>query len=466
MPMPKPTTGQTRQEFLAICMADETMLSEFPESDQRTAVCIRQYENPTDMKNALEAIAQLLSEMEDMEEKPMKMSSGQMVHFELDDEEFVGVIEDVNEDTEIYSIRLHEDGEATDVIMSVPFSAEIHDYDSYILSQKNETADLTPTEEMASEAERGLAWRKEFGRGGTAVGVARARDIANRKELSPDTIGRMVSFFARHEVDKQAEGFSEGEDGYPSAGRIAWALWGGDPGKAWAERKQEQMGDKSMSQPEGKEIEIDGGDKSRILASFKNLDMSEQDNVGIIEGYASTYGNVDLGGDVVEKGAYTQTLRHRKGMVPLLLDHNYTTSAVAGIGYLEDAEEGLKLRGEMPLDIPEVASAYRKIKFMMDRGMKMGLSIGYDTIKAMAGENGTRRLKELALHEVSITPFPMNTEALIMSAKANKFRKYVENNLQTAENDAPEGSHADEGASALLEDLTTTLNNLIRNNGR
>jgi hypothetical protein len=45
-----------------------------------------------------------------------------------------------------------------------------------------------------------------------------------------------VSFFARHEVDKKAEGFSPGEDGYPSNGRIAWALWGGDAGKSWSEK--------------------------------------------------------------------------------------------------------------------------------------------------------------------------------------------------------------------------------------
>ena len=94
-----------------------------------------------------------------------------------------------------------------------------------------------PTESMKSEARRGLDWRAEFGRGGTEVGIARARDIVNGKDLSNDTIGRMVSFFARHEVDKKAEGFSPGEKGYPSNGRIAWALWGGDAGKSWAEKE-------------------------------------------------------------------------------------------------------------------------------------------------------------------------------------------------------------------------------------
>jgi HK97 family phage prohead protease len=146
----------------------------------------------------------------------------------------------------------------------------------------------------------------------------------------------------------------------------------------------------------------------------------EDQKVGVIEGYASTYGNTDLGGDVVEKGAFKQTLKHKGGIVPLLLDHGYKTQDVAGLAILEDDEKGLYMKAEMPLDIPEIQNAYRKIKFMIDRGGKMGLSIGYDTVKAMPGDDGVRKLKELALHEVSITPFPMNTEAQIMAAKARK----------------------------------------------
>jgi SPP1 gp7 family putative phage head morphogenesis protein len=88
-----------------------------------------------------------------------------------------------------------------------------------------------------------LEWREEYGRGGTAVGVARARDLVNRKNLSPDTVARMVSYFARHEVDKEATGFREGEEGFPSAGKIAWQLWGGDAGKAWSEKKWSQIKD-------------------------------------------------------------------------------------------------------------------------------------------------------------------------------------------------------------------------------
>jgi hypothetical protein len=99
---------------------------------------------------------------------------------------------------------------------------------------------FTPNDAMVAEARRGLSWREVYGRGGTLVGVARARDIVNRRALSYDTVVRMRSYFARHEVDKQGEGYRQGESGYPSAGRIAWALWGGDAGRAWANRIVEQ----------------------------------------------------------------------------------------------------------------------------------------------------------------------------------------------------------------------------------
>ena len=98
-----------------------------------------------------------------------------------------------------------------------------------------------PNEGMKTEAQRGLDWREEFGRGGTRVGAVRARQIVAGENLSDETVKRMYSFFSRHEVDKQAQGFKQGEDGYPSNGRIAWALWGGDAGYTWSKRLVEKI---------------------------------------------------------------------------------------------------------------------------------------------------------------------------------------------------------------------------------
>ncbi len=121
----------------------------------------------------------------------------------------------------------------TETFDSVQINKFISSYDNMITKALSDI-NTVPTDAMAAEARRGLEWRKEFNRGGTPVGVARARDLMNKDTLSISTVRRMHSFFSRHEVDKQGQGFSPGEEGYPSAGRIAWALWGGDPGQTWA----------------------------------------------------------------------------------------------------------------------------------------------------------------------------------------------------------------------------------------
>lgn len=110
-----------------------------------------------------------------------------------------------------------------------------------IVAAKYDHIDFSPPEAVQKEAAKGLEWRKKYGRGGTEVGVARARDLSNGKNISPETAKRMKSYFARHEVDKQAEGWSPGEEGYPSAGRIAWALWSGNPGRSWSNKLVEQI---------------------------------------------------------------------------------------------------------------------------------------------------------------------------------------------------------------------------------
>jgi len=96
---------------------------------------------------------------------------------------------------------------------------------------------FVPPAGAASAAKRALGWIADgkAGDGFTSTGRTRAGQLSRREGLSTDTIMRMVSFFARHEVDKKAEGFNQGEKGFPSAGRVAWDAWGGDAGKSWAE---------------------------------------------------------------------------------------------------------------------------------------------------------------------------------------------------------------------------------------
>ena len=101
--------------------------------------------------------------------------------------------------------------------------------------------DLMPTEGMRTEAQRYRDWKADDQDGGTEVAAARARQILSGDELSPETVITMAAWFARHEVDKQGEGFSPDEDGYPSPGRVAWAAWGGDAGQSWSNSKADRI---------------------------------------------------------------------------------------------------------------------------------------------------------------------------------------------------------------------------------
>lgn len=91
-----------------------------------------------------------------------------------------------------------------------------------------------PTAAVAKAAERGLRLREKHDRGGTEVGVRRAHQLKDRHAVSDADIKSIYSYFARHTVDKQGEGWADRSE--PSAGYIAWLLWGGDPAEAWIGR--------------------------------------------------------------------------------------------------------------------------------------------------------------------------------------------------------------------------------------
>jgi hypothetical protein len=98
-----------------------------------------------------------------------------------------------------------------------------------------------PTAKMAANAKKGLKLRDDFGRGGTDVGVRRAEQLAAQDDVTADDVKSMHSYFARHQVDKDGKAHEWGSDTDPSAGYIAWLLWGGDEGKNWADRHAEKL---------------------------------------------------------------------------------------------------------------------------------------------------------------------------------------------------------------------------------
>lgn len=104
------------------------------------------------------------------------------------------------------------------------------------LSAKREVRQpYAPPDGVRLEAKRAIRWIEDghAGSGFTATGRRRAQQLADGEPVSLNIIRRMASYLARHEVDKEGEGWSPGEPGYPSPGRVAWAAWGGDPAVSW-----------------------------------------------------------------------------------------------------------------------------------------------------------------------------------------------------------------------------------------
>jgi hypothetical protein len=105
----------------------------------------------------------------------------------------------------------------------------------------------TIPEGVKNEAIKALKWRKEENRGGTPVGLNTARTLAKGGQIGIKKVRHIAKYFPRHEVDKKGKGWEPGEDNFPSNGRIAWALWGGDAARRWASAIVEREDKKSMT---------------------------------------------------------------------------------------------------------------------------------------------------------------------------------------------------------------------------
>jgi HK97 family phage prohead protease len=254
-----------------------------------------------------------------------------------------------------------------------------------------------PTEAMQAEAKRGLDWRAEFGRGGTLVGVARARDIVNGRNLPFETVVRMRSYFARHEVDKQGQGFNTGEDGYPSAGRIAWALWGGDAGKRWA--------DNIVQNAERKE-------QPKMAIEYRQFqtEIRAEGDGHTFTGYAAIFNSEAEGlstREIIKPGAFSKSVAAAERgdwEVKALQDHDakyFLGSTKTGTLNLEEDDRGLKVRVSLN---PEVTFASDLAAMLRRDGAAMGMSFGFSVPNKgdTYNENGVRELRNIRLHEVSL----------------------------------------------------------------
>lgn len=134
---------------------------------------------------------------------------------------------------------------------------------------------------------------------------------------------------------------------------------------------------------------------------------------GSFEGYAAIFGNVDSGGDIIERGAFKEFAKRKNGKIVVLNQHN--TRDPIGVADVEQDDKGLKFAGQLVLETASARSAYA----LMKAGALDGMSIGYDVL-AGGGEilkSGIRQLKSLKLWEISPVTFGMNELAGIEGVK-------------------------------------------------
>jgi len=135
---------------------------------------------------------------------------------------------------------------------------------------------------------------------------------------------------------------------------------------------------------------------------------------GVITGYASLFGETDLGGDLIVRGAFADSLKRTgAGRVRMLWQHD----PAQPIGVWEEIREdsmGLRVRGRLCLKVEKA----REVWTLIREGGIDGLSIGFRAVSARRdARTGVRRIERIDLWEISIVTFPMLPEARIAAVK-------------------------------------------------
>lgn len=313
---------------------------------------------------------------------------------------------------------------------------------------KYDHINFSPPQSVRKEAEKGLSWRKEHGRGGTAVGIARARDLSNGVHISPETAKRMKAYFDRHQSDKKGKGWTPGEKGFPSNGRIAWALWGSDAGWSWSKKLVRQINaadEKGRSEMANENIETRamGFDLSDDDTPMIQIERRTEERDGkqveqeYLVGYAARFGvnslTLDDFQERIDPSAFNIVTERRGRKSPLetraLFNHdpNHVLGRYPNTLTLSVDERGLKYKVKMPKSRRDIVEA-------IERGDIRGSSFSF--IIAKGGEqwsvedgvNIRTVTRVQSLLDVGPVTFPAYPDATVSVARRSleQFKKAQE----------------------------------------
>lgn len=301
------------------------------------------------------------------------------------------------------------------------------------MEQLNERANddgmFSPPEGVRAEARRALAWIKEghAGSGFTDVGRKRASDLAAGRSVSRETIGRIANYLARHEGDEKGKGWSPGEEGYPSPGRVAWAAWGGDPAKSWTASILEKEGRNSMSdRHSGGMMDVDAATTGRDrkapveirTAAVANIDAEER----IVTMIAIPYEQPttvpfrgEVWNEIVERGAFagiensTHTYRVNR-------DHDKRRLVGKIVNYHPDRPEGLVV--DAYISKTELGDETLQLAKDGILGASVGMAVrAADQVLDRSKGGRTRRIKRAFLDHLALVPDPAYQGAEVLAVR-------------------------------------------------
>ena len=276
----------------------------------------------------------------------------------------------------------------------------------------------SPPEGVRAAAKRALKWIEEGKAGAnfTDVGRKRASDLARGADISVDTLKRMKSFFARHEVDKKATGFSAGEEGYPSPGRVAWDAWGGDAGQSWANSIVDEESSNDNNNDEKRNALEENLMSTNNWKITIPVDRAEETSDGLfIYGQASgperdSHGT-EMDNTAIEDFAKQIEERASAGDPIPYLDHHQKDGVLRELGTVisGSVDNNYRLNVAVRLDEENPAALY--LHSRIKRGKQYGMSIAGDGVQykmlrdETTGEQVIRFLR-IALKEISNTTRP------------------------------------------------------------
>ena len=315
--------------------------------------------------------------------------------------------------------------------------------------------DFKPPKGAQEAAKRALevrASKPPSQRGMTAIGIARARDLANGETLSPETVKRMLAYFDRHEVDKKGSTWNIQGKGWQ-----AWHGWGGDAGYAFARKVVKQM----KTADEKTNALRAYGEAVQLAEPAPTYDVPKGLTIGkpfktLALGQVSSRLNGSAIGSEIDTEMLSEMVRvfkSRRDADPVIIDWQHATSPFSG-GSPAPPESGNALG--LIIDVELREDGLYAVPAYNERGLEVVKNAGgvlWSSPEFIAGDVYTRdggdKIGTAQLLAITLTPRPAQSNDKISRVTLSE-RLAKMDNLEELSNEA-------------LRDMVRELQEVIKN---